>query len=464
MRNFPETQSPIVPQVGRRAFLSRTGALFGAAASLPLIGCDDPSAPDVDPEPLGDPDVLFSSGRFEAADLAYQAMLEANPDYAHALAQRGYIALMSNRFEDAETFLTQAIELAPDDDDSKWRLADTFVRQDDFARAVPLIRETARGQVADQREAIAAQYEALASTGQPYELNGPEVARVPWRLLDPLTVIEISVNGSEPIPLNLDTGAPGIGLTRERADRVGLREIASYQGMGGSGTGGGISTISLGIANSVQLGELELRNVPVSVVPAFPPLEDGTQLGGAIGTVILYHFLSTLDYANTELVLRRKTDEQLQAFLAEAESMGDVESTDFWMVPTHFLYGRGRLNGHDMICTLDTGGGEGAGVTTSEHTALRVGAEIDYDDPSSGGQRTTYPIVVQDVALGPVTRQSITAASAASRTATAGTAHPRDRRSRRVHRHRYGRRRQRTQAQPSGGRRPGLGCRGGRAA
>lgn len=111
-----------------------------------------------------------------------------------------------------------------------------------------------------------------------------------------------------------------------------------------------------------------------------------------------------MDYTNTELVLRRKTDEQLQAF--EAESGGNVESTDFWMAPTHIMYGRGSLNGHSMMCALDTGGGEGAGVTMGEHTALLVGADIDYDRPSSLGQ-TAYPILVDDVALGPVTRQDV---------------------------------------------------------
>lgn len=411
MSDIPGQKKPIVKQIGRRQFLGRTGAVFGAAASLPLLGCDElPSGPDGPSEPVGDPDELFRAGRFDEADLGYQAMLEANPDYAHAHAQRGYIALLANRFEDAETHLTRAIERAPEDDSSKWRLADTFVRQDDFARAVPWIRETARGDVAEKREAIATQYEALASSAVPYELHGPDIARVPWRMLDPLTVVEVSVNGSAPILLNLDTGAPGIGLNREVAERVGLRELASYQGVGGAGTGPGVSTISLGILDSVQIGELELRNVPGTIVPAYPPLEDGTELGGAIGTGILYHFLSTMDYVNQELVLRRKTDEQLQAFLTDVGSAGNVESTDFWMAPTHFMYGPGSLNGHEMMCTLDTGGGEGAGVSTDEHTALLVGAHIDYDSKDPFG---AYPIVVDDVALGPVTRHNIPGRAAA---------------------------------------------------
>jgi hypothetical protein len=101
------------------------------------------------------PDELFRLGQFKEADRGYRRLLRQNPDNAHALARRGYIALISNRFDDAETFLSRAVELAPEDTFSKRQLADTFVRQDQLARAVPLLRE-----LDEQSQAWAAAYAA----------------------------------------------------------------------------------------------------------------------------------------------------------------------------------------------------------------------------------------------------------------------------------------------------------------
>ncbi|GAA1014867.1 hypothetical protein Aple_053040 [Acrocarpospora pleiomorpha] len=56
----------------------------------------------------------------------------------HTRLRRGYIALTSNRFQDVETYLAKATELAPDD---KFSLADTLVRQDKLDRAVPFLEK-----------------------------------------------------------------------------------------------------------------------------------------------------------------------------------------------------------------------------------------------------------------------------------------------------------------------------------
>ncbi len=118
----------------RRTFMRRTGLVAGAAAVLPMTSTWDSAAASVDP------DELFKAGRFAEADRGYAEVLRTDPTNAIANAQRGYVALLSNRFSEAESYLIRAVELAPDGQFAKQLLADCYVRQDQFARAVPLLR------------------------------------------------------------------------------------------------------------------------------------------------------------------------------------------------------------------------------------------------------------------------------------------------------------------------------------
>jgi tetratricopeptide (TPR) repeat protein len=400
MRHNP-TGKPVNP----RRFLRRAGtagAVFGAAAFTPWPAYGEESgaaALAVGSSLQGaDPDELFRKGQFAKAASGYAQRLEENPNDAHAIAQLGYIALLSNRFEDAEQFLSKAVELAPDDTAPKSRLADCFVRQDDFARAVPLLR-------AAGNEPEAAQYESL--TGTPYELHGPEVTRLPMLHVDPLPVVQVSVNGLPPEPVFFDTGASSLGVWPELAEEAGLREVATREG----GIGGAPVTLHLGVLDSLRVGDIEVRNLPVVWTDGHrelaPTLWDGSKPRGTIGTVLFYHFLTTLDYANRSLILRRKTDEQLKAFQAEAHDAG-ADSMPFWLAPTHFLFARGTLNGHGpKMCLVDTGG-SGIGVSASEEMAQEVGFEIDYDNPWSFNEAfQVFPLMAEEVALGSTVRRKL---------------------------------------------------------
>src|SRR4051794_41782936 len=103
--------------------LSRRGVLLGAAA---LAGATALTGP-ADAAEAADPDALFRAGRFDEADRGYARRLHTDPGDPHALGQRGYIALLSNRFAAAERFLTP---LAATDPAARQRLAEAYIRQD----------------------------------------------------------------------------------------------------------------------------------------------------------------------------------------------------------------------------------------------------------------------------------------------------------------------------------------------
>lgn len=94
------------PTFGRRVFL-RGAALAGAAAATAPSLESAASAAATDPDP--DPDQLFKRGEFAAAGRGYRHRLRDDPGNAHAAAQVGYIALLSNRFGVAESFLARDV-------------------------------------------------------------------------------------------------------------------------------------------------------------------------------------------------------------------------------------------------------------------------------------------------------------------------------------------------------------------
>jgi Aspartyl protease len=101
-----------------------------------------------------------------------------------------------------------------------------------------------------------------------------------------------------------DTGAT-LGLTKETAQHAGLVGLATSHTF----AAGQQLTLTHGVADSIRIGQVELRNVPLTWPDQiwFPELPDGTLPAGVVGTDIFYRFLATLDYAGRSLVLRRKT-------------------------------------------------------------------------------------------------------------------------------------------------------------
>ena len=348
----------------------------GAAALTPLVGVDAAAAHDQDP------DELFRTGRFDAADRGYRRILRTEPDDAHAVAQRGYLALLSNRFGDAERLLRRAVELAPTDSATRYRLADCYVRQDRLADAVPLLRDTGRTAVADQYAGI---------VGQPYRIDGPGSASLPWRHLDPLPVVEVAVNGVA-APFYLDTGATLV-LTTALAERAGARAISSQRVDRGNGQ---VVTVWFGVVEALRLGALTLRNVPVAWNDVALPVVPGTdeQPRGVLGTTLFYHFLTTLDYARRRLVLRRPTRD-------------GRAGTPLWLAPDHFLYSWGRVGALGPgIVGLDTGG-PGLGVVLRDENAERAGVVPDLTRPRTFFGVTVHPCVADEVALGDTVRRQV---------------------------------------------------------
>src|SRR5262245_1685628 len=389
-----ENQPEITRQsMGRRRFLQAGALTFGGAALAPLVNGGEgvasaaalsgASAAATDQ----DPDALFRQGWFRKADRGYRRLLVRDPNNAHALARRGYIALLSNKFEAAETFLTRAIEVTHDDTFSKLQLANTFVRQDRLADAVPWLQVP--GEEFEDKRAWAVTYASISGT--PYDVHGADSTTVPFPALDPLPHFELSVNGMQPQRFLFDTGLGPLTLTKETAQRAGLVGLATSHTFGA----GQQITQTHGVANAIRIGEVELRNVPVvwpDQIP-IPRLPDGALSAGFVGNEIFYRFLTTLDYAGRSLMLRRKTKTELQRFRAEAARAG-AEVLPLWLAD-HLACTLGSLNDYGPRVVLLDSGAIGFGFVSIARFARAAGIEL--GDPGPGG---FYFPVAEEISLG----------------------------------------------------------------
>ncbi|TMQ92176.1 hypothetical protein ETD83_27925 [Actinomadura soli] len=379
----------------RRSLLRGAAVVAGAAAAAPLLGKTATAHTG-----SGDADTLFQAGKFERAGRMYEEILKKDPKNVHAARQRGYVALLGNKFPDAEKYLTLALNLAPDDKQTNRFLADCYTRQDKLSLAA------SRWQAAGE-EAYAKQFAAIHGT--PYQIHG-DIARLPWQQTDPFPLVEASINGGPPKSFTFYTHIDALGVSTKLAKETGLSAVAKQK----IEAYGDIIWLYYGVLESFKLGGIELRNIPVG----WSERESGGEIApeahdGMIGTWVFYHLLPTFDYAGQSLILRRRTPETAQKARADAARAG-AKPLPLWLANDHLLYTEGSVAdaaSDTGVVSLNIGGTGEQAAGISEETAKQLGVRIDYDRPFAsfaGGQPVVaYPCYPKEVRLGDVTAKGV---------------------------------------------------------
>jgi len=325
--------------------------------AVALLGADGTPAPSPG-------DIAFRHGDFDAAYAAYAAAAAANPSDADAALGLGTIELYRNDLAAAQTHLGKAAAL-------------------DLANP----RAQARLKAVAGREPSGTDFQI--------EMPGDRVD-VPFLATDPLPVLHAKINGAD-ATLFLDTGAPSLVLTPEAAQRLKVPTKSAGQGVFAGGMTGSVST---GRVDSVAFDGLTVRGIDADVLPA--PIElGGRKLDGAIGTVFLFHFLSTIDYVHGRLTLRPRSASA--AFEAEAKS-GGAAVVPMWLVGDHFIFARASVNqAPAALFNIDTGG-EGLGVQLTKPALDAAHISPDATKASTftggGGAARTFPFTAASVSLG----------------------------------------------------------------
>lgn len=326
-------------------------------------------------------------GRFDAARDAFARREGA----ASAQLGLGYLALLRNDLDAADAHLRAAVKRPPRRRLARALLGEVHYRRDDFEPAAALF--AAAGQAAKARK--------LASFAgrRPNEIQpGFAGARIPFAKTDPLPVIELGVNGSDPGRFIIDTGGGELILDRAFARSVGAETFGAERSVFG---GGKQAMLEHAAVESVQLGEARLANVPVALLDldGIAPQLGEERIDGILGTVPLYHFLSTIDYVNGELVLQPRGSEAAGV------------AVPFWLAEDHFMVAWGTLNGGPpMLFFVDTGLA-GAGFTGPKSTLREAGVvlqpEAAIEGMGGGGAFSAVPFDVGELSLGEVSHEHV---------------------------------------------------------
>lgn len=368
-----------------------------------FVDCEAPGSKEI----VAEGDSLFAQGQFNKAYGAYQKVLAKDAENYQAIIRLSHIALLSNKLEDAEKWLTKAIELAPVDQKPVMFLAEAYYRADDFSRAAPLMR-------AVDREAMAAKLESFKDV-TPYLIESEtDVTAIDFVTTDPLPVVKLRINGSEEVYFIIDTGGAELIVDSEFAKEVGAVQFGAETG---TFAGGKQAPFEHGRVDSVALGDFVVKNVPVHTMDVrhvSAPIFGGTRIDGIIGTVFLYHFIPTLDYAKGQLILRLRTAENLKKVEQDVYKEGFFSTVvPFWMAGDHYMVAWGTVNrSKPFLFFVDTGLA-GGGFTCPKSTLELVGIELSEEHAvegiGGGGTVKIIPFTAKELTLGTAKQENIRA-------------------------------------------------------
>lgn len=355
---------------------------------------------------------LFQAGMFPEAGKLYARIVGQNPSDYPATLGLGRVALLSNRLDDAQKWLAKATMLQPDDTDAKVMLAEAFYRRDDFQRAAGALN----GVDASTNKLLISQYPTLnvakleSFKGQtPYQLQGEGAStRLKFLRTDPLPVVSVRVNGGREVIFFIDTGASEVMLDTDFAKELGVPRFGAVQG---TFSGGQHAPVQNGRIATLALGDWTIKNLPVVMLPLRQLSKDlgVKRLDGCIGTTLLYHFLATMDYPRGELVLRRKTTQNLEQFAATLSSKRGA--VPFWMASDHFMVGWGRVETLPPALFFVDTGLQGAGVKLAASVIKQAGIKLEQDKASEGvgggGKLKIVPYTVHHLSFGGIEENNV---------------------------------------------------------
>lgn len=311
--------------------------------------------------PVGPPpspaDARFAAGDFPNALSMYEAMHQRAPKDVHVLLRLGELEVYADRLKEAKREFEAVLALDPANGDAKNGLEDINER--------------------------------TGASGT-YQIKGDSKATfLPFVATDPLPIVKVRLNGHREGYFLIDTGAPGLVLDPGTAKALQLKVNSAGEGVF---AGGQQARVMQSTLDEVGLGDAVVRHVPVAVLPmAGAPAPSNIHLDGIIGTSLLSHFLTTLDYRHGRLILAPRADSD--RFEQSARRRGD-SLVPLWYIPDHFLFVQASVSGCSAMFNVDTGGA-GIGVQASKNLVERGGINLDMGHKGfvsgPGGDVSTIP-------------------------------------------------------------------------
>lgn len=381
------------------------------AAMIASCGFPGPATSQPAQSEIAAADRLFQAGKFAEAGKRYSRIAAQDPRNYPAILQLARIALLSNRLDDAQIWLEQAVLLRPGEADAKVMLAEAFYRRDDFQRAAAALN----GVDVSSNKLVISQYPSLnvakleSFKGQmPYDVHGTgTTTRLKFVRTDPLPVVSVRVNGGDEVTFLIDTGGSEVVLDTAFARELHVPQFGAVQG---TFSGGQHAEVRQGRIESLALGDWTVKNLPVAMLPLRQLSKDlgVKRIDGILGTTLFYHFIATMDYPHGALILRRKTAKGLEQFMSLS---GKRVAVPFWIASDHFMVGWGQVETLPPALLFVDTGLEGAGVKLAESVIKQAGIKLEESKASEGagggGTLKIVPYTVRRVSFGGIQEDNV---------------------------------------------------------
>jgi hypothetical protein len=294
-------------------------------------------------------DALWGSGLFDEAEQAYHDALARAPEFHRARYGVARALATRSRLDDALGEVRAALASAPGDWDVHALGGSLYERlgrydeaADEYERYAALV--PAEDPLPAQTALARAMFLRSFKGKVPLSMRPKDAATLhvaPFKLIKNKIIVQGRINGTR-VDWVLDTGAERTGISTETATRTGVRPVTTTL-TAGVGTPR-LRQVLLGRIDSLEVGPLRVRNVPVSI--RNPVLGGAPRWQGESLSPLALGLSTIVDYAKRRVTFGRS--------LPAPDAPGDV------MLPMRFhrlALVRGVLNArHPAYFVVDTGG------------------------------------------------------------------------------------------------------------
>ncbi len=286
--------------------------------------------------------LLFQTGDFWKARTVVQPLLEKTSDL-QTLHLGGRLAYLFADYKNAEELFKRIMNLSGKETkeykDAVSGLVLTYFQTNayDKAKGLPEItRQETRHEFKDILDLI------KKFPGKPYAIEWPNAEKtvtVPFTISNMLPTLQVKVNGHD-LKFILDTGGNLFYIDKGVAEQVGVERLQAHKAKYAY-TGGEEVEEYLGRADSVTLGGVTIKNVPMTLAEW---KSRGVQSDGVLTTQALKEFLFTIDYDNQQMTFRERSERGRNQFKTTLQGK-QVVKVPFVLDATHLLFAKGSLNG-----------------------------------------------------------------------------------------------------------------------
>lgn len=298
---------------------------------------------------------LLNAGNFREAERILITAVSLKKKEALGWAGLGMLDFYENRIEDSIENLRTAAYLDGDEPDFVFALAQVSARAEKYKEAADAYRKflvVSPENDTERRDRIKGLINFLTFLGSKvslYNLSGSDKTSVKFELIKDRPIIEVRVNNKEePLRFVLDTGSGITVVSMETAERLKIKPITKG-GLARAVGGDGKFEIVYGFLKSLEIGEVEVKNVPI-YIRKFHANDE--QIDGYIGLSMISKFLTTIDYGNQKFSLVKKD---------LADELGIVANKELFLplrlTSSGFLSGEVQLEGIErpLNFIVDTG-------------------------------------------------------------------------------------------------------------